>query len=95
MDGRIFKLRTDLQERLDQQWSVEKMASRAGLSLSHFPTLFRTAIGTTPGRYLKDLRLERARELLELTFFQVKEIGIRVGIPMRVSSRVNLRSNIP
>ncbi|HEX9919470.1 MAG TPA: helix-turn-helix domain-containing protein, partial [Pyrinomonadaceae bacterium] len=44
-----------------------------------FCHLFKAETGSSPARYLKALRLERARELLETTFLSVKEIRALVG----------------
>jgi transcriptional regulator GlxA family with amidase domain len=60
MDGRIFDLLDDLLEDLKHDWTVEEMAVRGGLSISHFPFVFRTHIHYSPGAYLKKIRLESA-----------------------------------
>ncbi|MEU3224134.1 GlxA family transcriptional regulator [Streptomyces sp. NPDC006976] len=46
---------------------VEALAARARLSPRHFARAFRTETGTTPGRYVDQVRLEHARRLLEDT----------------------------
>ncbi|MBF6166101.1 DJ-1/PfpI family protein [Streptomyces gardneri] len=45
--------------------SLAAMAARAALSERHLSRLFRQEIGVTPGRYVKQARLEAARALLE------------------------------
>ncbi|MFG3618408.1 GlxA family transcriptional regulator [Nocardia sp. NPDC047654] len=45
--------------------SLAAMAARAALSERHFSRLFRQEIGMTPGRYVKQVRLEAAQALLE------------------------------
>lgn len=80
MDGRIYDLRNDLLAHLDHDWTVQEMAERAGLSVSHFPTVFKGVIGMSPGAYLKEARLEKARHLLETTHEQIKQIAIQVGM---------------
>ena len=49
---------------LAEQNRVPDMATRAGLSTDGFIKRFRAATGKTPGRYLQDLRLEKALALL-------------------------------
>ncbi|MEV7341243.1 GlxA family transcriptional regulator [Streptomyces sp. NPDC093544] len=67
-----------------QQWitehpgadlSVECLAARARLSPRHFARAFQTETGTTPGRYVEQVRLEHARRLLEDTTDGIEEIS--------------------
>ncbi|WAZ25374.1 GlxA family transcriptional regulator [Streptomyces cinnabarinus] len=71
-----------------QQWitehpagdlGVEALAARAGLSPRHFARAFRDETGTTPGRYVDQVRLEHARRLLEDTTGGVEEISRASG----------------
>ena len=43
--------------------------------------LFKENIGTPPMTYLHDLRLEKARELLETTFNNITEILFEIRMP--------------
>ena len=45
-----------------------------------FQKLFKSNTGTSPVAYLRELRLEKARLLLETTFVQIKQIGIKIGL---------------
>ncbi|WP_328535688.1 GlxA family transcriptional regulator [Streptomyces sp. NBC_00344] len=71
-----------------QQWitehpgddlSVESLAGRARLSPRHFARAFRSETGTTPGRYVEQVRLEHARRLLEDTTGGIEEISRACG----------------
>lgn len=66
---------------LQSQPSIEKLANSVNLSASHLLKLFKTEVGVSPVQYLRLLRLEKARELLEETFLQVSQIGFEVGMP--------------
>lgn len=59
--------------------SIEQLARRAGLSTFHFIRAFRHTVGSTPHRYLRQRRLERAGELLVTTSLPVTEICDRIG----------------
>lgn len=83
MDGRIFQLRIHLSEKLNHRWTVEEMASCFELSVPHFRKLFKKTTGSSPTSYLRDQRLEKARELLESTFYPIKRIGLTVGMTNR------------
>jgi len=49
---------------VEQGGGLEAMATAAGLSRFHFVRRFKRATGTTPWRYLLDLRLAKAKNLL-------------------------------
>lgn len=81
MDGRIFQLKEKSLNDLQHQWTVEEMAGTIKISVPHFQKLFKSAFGKPPIAYLRELRLERARELLESDeFWQIQEIRVKVGI---------------
>jgi transcriptional regulator GlxA family with amidase domain len=79
VDGRIFRLTRLLNKRLDHPWTVEEMARIVDLSRPHLQKLFKANTGISPVAYLKDVRLQRACELLESTFLQIKRIGYETG----------------
>lgn len=56
------------------------MAAMVDLSPVHLQKLFKRVTGKSPILYLNDLRLEKARELLETSFLQVKQIGRYSGL---------------
>jgi AraC family transcriptional regulator len=80
MDGRIFHIKKELAENLAHHWTVAEMAAKVGLSPLHFQKLFKQVTGVSPIHYLNDLRLEKARELLETSFLQIKQIGVQTGL---------------
>ncbi len=69
-------MRRDLRARL----TLNDMARAVNLTSFHFCHLFKAETGRSPAKYLKALRLERARELLETTSLSVKEIRALVGL---------------
>ncbi len=60
--------------------TVKEMATQAGVSLSHFTTLFKKEMEMVPTAYLKHNRLESARHLLETIHERIKQIAVRVGM---------------
>ena len=81
MDGRIFRLTNQVSENLDHNWTIQGMADSLGLSAPHFRRLFKESVGSSPGEYLRTLRLAEAKLLLETTFDQIGQIGLSVGLP--------------
>ena len=59
--------------------TVEDLARQVALSQSAFSRLFREVIGRTPYQFLKEYRLDRARELLLDRDSSVAEVSRRVG----------------
>ena len=55
------------------------LADVVHLSVSRLVHLFTAETGLPPGRYLRELRLERARQLLRQTPLSVKEVMAAVG----------------
>ena len=74
--------------RTQADWSIEAMAASMGMSVRTFQRRFTAAIGMTPVRYLNDLRLERACELIERTRASLKEVARRSGF----GSEVNMKN---
>lgn len=68
-----------IDERFAEPLSVEEVARLVGISPYHFIRLFRRAFGCTPGRYLRERRLTRARQLLASTDLPVTDICFAVG----------------
>lgn len=60
--------------------SVDDLARAAGMSRFHFSRRFRDATGRSPYRYLCDVRLERAAELLRRGRHGVTEAALSVGM---------------
>ena len=59
--------------------TVEHLAARCSLSTFHFIRAFRAAFGETPHQYLRQRRLDRAKELLVTTPLPVTEICDQIG----------------
>lgn len=80
MDKRIAFLRKQMLANLRHTLTIEQMARVINLSESHLLWLFKREVGMSPIQYLNHLRLETAKDLLENTFLQVKQVGDKVGM---------------
>lgn len=80
MDGRIFFIKKRILENLEHTWTVEEMADYVELSVSHFQKLFKSHLKVAPIEFIREARLEKARELLETTFSQVNQISKKIGL---------------
>ena len=68
-----------LQGNLHRTLTLADIAQSVELSPSRLYYLFKTQVGVSPIQYLKKVRLERARELLETSFVSVKVLAAAVG----------------
>lgn len=64
---------------LDEDQPVDELAARALMSPRTFARRFRAEIGTTPAAWLAQQRLQRARELLELSGHSVDRVAELAG----------------
>jgi AraC-like DNA-binding protein len=75
----LAEVRAHIDRQYTRQLTVGRLARLAGLSPFHFIRAFRAETGTTPHRYLRDRRLDRAKELLVTTPMPVTEICAAIG----------------
>ena len=79
MDQRVQRVKTLIESGIDRELSVSEMARFVDLSVSHLQHLFKNEMGQSPAQYVQELRLMRARDLLERSSLSIKEIMFRVG----------------
>lgn len=63
----------------DRTFTVEAFAAEVGLSKSQFTRRVKSASGYTPAAYLRELRFQRAAQLVEEGLSSVSEVARRVG----------------
>lgn len=86
-DGPIRKIQSWILEHLDEDLRVERLAEQAAMSPRHFARVFAQEVGTTPARYIEQLRLESARRHLERSKETIESVASRCGL----SSALELR----
>lgn len=77
-DPRLAKALIAVHEAPDADWTLERMATHAGMSRSAFAAAFKTATGTTPAAYSLDWKLNVAASLLR-TGRSVKQVALDLG----------------
>lgn len=80
MDERIQAAASLMNSSFQGELSVEDIARAVNLSASHFSHLFKAETGMSPLQYLKSVRMRKAKELLDTTFLNVKQVMNTVGI---------------
>ena len=79
LDGRVRDAMDYLCRNLREDIPLEALARRSHLSVSRLAHLFREQVGMTAGQFLELQRVNRARQLLELTPRTIREIASEVG----------------
>jgi transcriptional regulator GlxA family with amidase domain len=80
MDARVQEVIAVMQNDLCQELTLHQRAQEVNLTASHLCRLFKAETGVSPSRYLKLLRIQKAKNLLETTFLNIKQIMIKVGV---------------
>lgn len=80
MEERIKKVVDAMRDGYARELTLEELARSVNLSVWHLSHLFKAEVGDSPARYLKTLRLERAKLLLEDSFLSIKEVIAKVGM---------------
>ncbi len=65
--------------------AIAEIAHRIGLSQRRLEMLFADRLGTSPGRFFLDLRLDEARRMVTDTVLPVHEIALRTGFSGQVT----------
>ena len=79
IDARVSLILALLNDGHSQELNLAQLSTNCNLSYSRVRHLFKQQTGTTPGRYLKKVKLARAQDLLKRSFYTVKQIAFLTG----------------
>lgn len=79
MDERVRRAVDWLASHLRDPFSLGVLARHCGLSVSRIAHLFREQVGVSPQKYVDELRLQRAAQLLRSTSLGIAEIAAETG----------------
>ena len=80
MDKRVEKILEMMREDVRGELCLAEFAQSVNLSVWRLCHIFKSDVGMPPIKYLRLLRMERAKGLLESSFLSVKEIAFQVGL---------------
>jgi AraC family transcriptional regulator len=80
MEYRVKKVISLMKANLCRQFSLGEMAREVHLTPEHFCRIFKAEVGSPPTKYLRSLRMQKAKELLETTSLTIKEITTFIGV---------------
>jgi AraC family transcriptional activator FtrA len=90
--GRLGPLLDDLRGRLDEDWSIARMAAAARLSERTLIRHFNDSTGLSPLNWLIAERVERCKELLETTALDLDAIAEASGFRTQETLRHHFRT---
>jgi len=76
---RLLKAIEMMEDSLSDPLSTRLIAAGAGVSLKALERLFHRWLKTTPGAYYRRLRLDKARQMLQLTDLAVIDVAVECG----------------
>lgn len=77
---KVTKVTSFIVQNLSDKLSGEILSVLCGLSVSHFQRAFHSSFGTSPHRYVMQMRLEAARDLLQETDLPIKFVALECGM---------------
>jgi AraC-like DNA-binding protein len=80
LDKRVEKILQMMRDDVHGELCLAEFAQSVNLSIWRFSHIFKSDVGMPPIKYLRLLRMERAKGLLESSFLSVKEIAYQVGV---------------
>lgn len=80
MDLRVLKVIDFIEATPEKSLPLEEIAKSMNISASRLRHLFREGVGVSPKQYLRRIRMEHAKHLIEKTYLNVKEVMTRVGL---------------
>ena len=94
---RILESMQLIRDQHAEKLSVEGLARKAGMSVSHYAHRFRAVARVSPMRYVREVRLDRARNLLLASGARAGEVGLTVGFesPAHFAREFKRRFGVP
>jgi transcriptional regulator GlxA family with amidase domain len=86
-DGPISDCQTWIADNYAKAKPVERMVERSGLNARTFSRRFKAATGYAPIEYVQAMRIEEAKQMLEIDALSVDEVGASVGYDDSTSFR--------
>ena len=78
-DKQLSMALTAMHQHPEKNWTLELLASEAGMSRCIFASRFHTLVGMTPMKYLLNCRMQRAKEHIERSSDSLFTIAEQVG----------------
>jgi len=80
MDYRVEKVISLMRENVHRRITLNELARAVHVTPEHLCRIFKAETGSPPAKYFKSLRMQKAKELLEATSLNIKEIISLIGV---------------
>jgi AraC family transcriptional regulator len=77
--GALRRVRAYIDGHIGERISLEQLARQAGVSRFHFARQFRLSTGESPMGYLRRVRIERSKSILQTRHTTIAEVAARLG----------------
>lgn len=75
----IYRARTNMEENIRQEWTIKELTQLTGLNEYKLKTGFYQLYHSSPADYLRDIRMEKAWQLLPGKKYSVSQVAEAVG----------------
>lgn len=79
----LQKITAMIRENPEQDYTVNELAEQSGVSIPKLQKGFKEMHGTTVSNFIRDVRLEKAEELIQTTDLNISEIVYTIGLSSR------------
>lgn len=79
LSDRLARLHHKVLRTYNQRWDATRMAEELAVSIPHLYRVFSSALGMSPNRWLRSIRIEQARRRLVESDDRIGEIALQVG----------------
>jgi AraC family transcriptional regulator len=77
--GALRRVRAYIDSHIGDRISLDELARQAGVSRFHFARQFRLSTGESPMEYLRHVRIERSKSILQSRGSTIAEVAARLG----------------
>jgi AraC family transcriptional regulator len=77
--GALRRVRAYIDGHIGERISLDELAHQAGVSRFHFARQFRLSTGESPMEYLRRVRIERSKTILQTRDATIAEVAARLG----------------
>ena len=77
--GALRRVRAYIDDHIGEHISLDELARQAGVSRFHFARQFRLSTGESPMEYLRRVRIERSKSILQTRDTTIAEVAARLG----------------
>jgi AraC family transcriptional regulator len=77
--GALRRVRDYIDNHIGERISLDELARQAGVSRFHFARQFRLSTGESPMEYLRRVRIEQSKSILQSRASTIAEVAARLG----------------